>query len=141
MTVGLFLPWKGGGPARVSDPTGDNDEALAEQLRELRVEYLADGAERLAELRVWCERAARGEAKALEALLHALHRLAGSGGSYGFPEITERSRDAEAFAQRLGRVTRRQRSRAASSLRSSIEAIGGAFDAARRNLETSQDFP
>jgi chemotaxis protein histidine kinase CheA len=123
----------------VSDPSDENDEALAEQLRELRVEYLADGAERLAELRAWCERAAGGEAKALQALLRALHRLAGSGGSYGFPEITERSRDAEAFAQRLGRSTRHQRSRAASSLRSSIEAIGAAFDAARRNLDATQD--
>jgi len=62
--------------------------------RDLQREYL-DGLPRmLAELRSEIE-AFRNGGKVLPALRTAFHRLAGSGGSYGFPEISEIARAAE----------------------------------------------
>jgi diguanylate cyclase (GGDEF)-like protein len=64
-------------------------------LRELQQEYLAEFPDRLDELRteIAAFRALRPEAAA--ALKMRFHRLAGSGGSYGFPEISVVAREME----------------------------------------------
>jgi diguanylate cyclase (GGDEF)-like protein len=71
--------------------TDPPDEALVE----LQREYLAEFPERLEELRadIAAFRALRPEAAA--SLKTRLHRLAGSGGSYGFPEISVVAREME----------------------------------------------
>jgi diguanylate cyclase (GGDEF)-like protein len=63
-------------------------DALDDTLLALQREYLAEFAERLEELRddIAAFRALRPEAAA--SLRSRFHRLAGSGGSYGFPEIS-----------------------------------------------------
>jgi diguanylate cyclase (GGDEF)-like protein len=70
-------------------------DSLDEAMLELQREYLADFPERLAELRddVAAFRAARPDAAA--SLKTRFHRLAGSGGSYGFPEISVVAREME----------------------------------------------
>ncbi|HXE57280.1 MAG TPA: Hpt domain-containing protein, partial [Gemmatimonadales bacterium] len=70
-------------------------DPLAEALRELRAEYLAEAGARLAELRRDLAAYAAGEPGAADSLKTRLHRLAGSGGSYGFPEISRIARDLE----------------------------------------------
>lgn len=80
--------------------TSANDP-LAEALRQLRLEYLKDAPLRVSELWALLERVERGENRALDELRKALHKLAGSGGSYGFPDISDTSRAGEQEVQRL----------------------------------------
>ena len=67
-----------------------------EAYRELQREYLDELPRSLAALRADLAAFRRGE-ETLPALKTGLHRLAGSGGSYGFPEISEIARAAEHF--------------------------------------------
>ncbi len=72
----------------VSDP-------VAEALRELRREYRAEAPARVAELEQALA-ALRARDDGAEAALGVLcHRLAGSGGAYGFPEVSTVARELE----------------------------------------------
>ena len=73
----------------------DTPDPLEAAMRTLRAEYLYEAPERVRELSAALGRLRAGEASALGDIGRCFHRLAGSGGSYGFPEITERSRTAE----------------------------------------------
>jgi diguanylate cyclase (GGDEF)-like protein len=66
-----------------------------EFFEELRREYLTEAAARLAELRKDLAALVAGEPDAADSLKIRFHRLAGSGGSYGFPDISAVSREAE----------------------------------------------
>lgn len=77
------------------------DDALAEALRRLRLEYLAESGQKVAQLWAIFERVEACEPGALSELRQALHKLAGSGGSYGFPEVSSRSREGELTAERF----------------------------------------
>ncbi|NNG15754.1 MAG: diguanylate cyclase [Gemmatimonadales bacterium] len=70
---------------------------LDDGFRELQAEYLAEVPQRLAELQEGLARLRGGEADAQGLLRTKLHQLAGSGGSYGFPEISTVAREAEQF--------------------------------------------
>jgi diguanylate cyclase (GGDEF)-like protein len=67
------------------------DEAFAD----LQRDYLRDAPERLAELRKDLAALRSGEPDALASLRQRFHRLAGSGGSYGFPGVTDVARRME----------------------------------------------
>ncbi len=67
----------------------------AEFFEELRREYLAEAPARLSELRKDLAAFGAGEAGAANSLKVRFHRLAGSGGSYGFPDISGLARTAE----------------------------------------------
>ena len=66
-----------------------------ELVQQLRREYLAEAPARLDELRKDLAAARAREPEALASLRSRLHKLAGSGGSYGFPAITEAGRAGE----------------------------------------------
>lgn len=70
----------------------DESDELFQQLRK---EYLAEAPVRLDELRKDLAAACAREPEALASLRSRFHKLAGSGGSYGFPAITDASRDGE----------------------------------------------
>ncbi len=72
-----------------------SDDSLDEAMLELQREYLAEFPDRLEELRddIAAFRALRPEAAA--SLKTRFHRMAGSGGSYGFPEISVIAREME----------------------------------------------
>ena len=72
----------------MSDPV---DEAF----RQLRLEYLASLPARLDELRSDVASWRAGDPGALSSLKVRLHRLAGSGGSYGFVQLSSLAREAE----------------------------------------------
>jgi HPt (histidine-containing phosphotransfer) domain-containing protein len=72
----------------VSDPV---DRAF----QELRREYLATLPARLDELRSDVAGFRAGMPTAADSLRTKLHRLAGSGGSYGFSELSKAAREAE----------------------------------------------
>jgi diguanylate cyclase (GGDEF)-like protein len=71
-------------------------DAYDEAYRELQAEYLLELPKIFAELRADIDAFRKGE-QVLPALRTGFHRLAGSGGSYGFPEISEIARGAERF--------------------------------------------
>jgi diguanylate cyclase (GGDEF)-like protein len=73
----------------------DDLDLQDELFQQLRREYLAEAPARLDELRKDLAAAAAGEPEALASLRSRFHKLAGSGGSYGFPAITEASRLGE----------------------------------------------
>lgn len=79
----------------------NGEDPLAAAIRTLRVEYLKEAPLRVAELQTLLGRAEQGDGGALDELRRALHKLAGSGGSYGFAELSVRSRAGEHEAQRL----------------------------------------
>ena len=70
-------------------------EELEQVLLRLRAEYLAESPARLAELRKYIAAFRAGDSDASQTLIILFHRLAGSGGSYGFPEISEIGRTME----------------------------------------------
>ena len=72
-------------------------DELEKALEGLRAEYLTEAPVRLAELRKDLAALRAGEPDAAGSLKSHCHRLAGSGGSYGFPEISAISRKMEQF--------------------------------------------
>ena len=105
----------------------DADSVLAEQLRQLRREYLAASAARILELRQIRADLYRDEGAALSAQRQAFHRLAGYGGSYGFPEVSTRSREAEHLAQRLIAAATPLNSGDLVSIDGAIDGVAEAF--------------
>jgi len=114
----------------------DGDDLLAQQLRQLRREYLADSVHRVAELRALQADVAADQQTALGKLRQAFHRLAGSGGSYGFPAVSTRSREAEGLAQRLESAGTPLASSDLSAIDACITGIDRAFGDARTAMET-----
>jgi diguanylate cyclase (GGDEF)-like protein len=70
-------------------------EAFEKAFDQLRREYLAEAGARIAELRAQVDAFRNGDPGALASLRTRFHRLVGSGGSYGFPEISSAAREAE----------------------------------------------
>ena len=104
------------------------DDPLFVALRALRAEYLADAPRKVAELWNALARVQNGEPDGAGALRTLVHHLAGSGGAYGFPLVTERARSAE---QLIDRRAARLGPDDISELRAHIQALADAFDQAR----------
>lgn len=113
------------------------DDALAEALRQLRLEYLAESGQKVAQLWAIFGRLEAGEHGALSELRQALHKLAGSGGSYGFPEVSSRSREGEVTAERLTASAEMLGPPQLDELRALVRSVSDAFKRAR----TSQAEP
>ena len=79
----------------------EEDPALEQALRQLRRDYLAAGPARVAELWSALTGVQNGDADALERLRLLAHRLAGSGGGYGFPSISQAGRHADQLSREL----------------------------------------
>lgn len=108
------------------------DDALAQQLRTLRREYLTDSTQRVEELRGLYARVASGDRAALPELRQAFHRLAGSGGSYGFPQVSTRSREGEKLASLLAAEDAAVGATELESLHGCVEGVAHAFAEARQ---------
>jgi diguanylate cyclase (GGDEF)-like protein len=108
-----------------------SDEEGADKLLTLQRDYLRDAPERLAELRKDLAAFRQGEPDALESLRQRFHRLAGSGGSYGFPRVTEVSRDMEHWILTSPFPTPQQ----ADRFEQAIHDLRTAFDAAANELD------
>jgi diguanylate cyclase (GGDEF)-like protein len=98
--------------------------------QDLRREYLSEAPARLGELRKDLAAACAGETDAVASLKTRFHRLAGSGGSYGFPAISVASREAEQWLNR----NREPDSTGFAYLGASIGRIAAAFDQAAREV-------
>jgi HPt (histidine-containing phosphotransfer) domain-containing protein len=100
-------------------------------MHRLKLEYLAESPQRIAELRAHLAAAESGAAGALDELRRAFHKLAGSGGSYGLPEVSDAARSGETTAQSLLAASGTVSPGSLGELRSHIEAVAAAFGAAR----------
>ena len=114
----------------------DADDLLAQQLRQLRREYLGDSVIRVAELRTFQDGLAGDQRAALGRLKQAFHRLAGSGGSYGFPLVSARSREGEGLAQRLESAANPLTPADLAGIADCIAAVDRAFADARSAVES-----
>ena len=107
-----------------------SDEMMEEYFVQLRREYLIEAPARLGELRKDLAAIRAGEPEAIDSLKSRFHKLAGSGGSYGFPVISDASREAEEW---LGEHPAPDDAGIAF-LAAAVERVAGAFDAAAREL-------
>lgn len=101
----------------------------------LRAEYLVDATERVRELSEALGRLRARDRAALGDLQLYFHRLAGSGGRYGFPEIASRSRAAELTVCALRGADRPLERPDFADLEQHVLGIAGAFLDAQRTLE------
>lgn len=106
-------------------------DALNDALAELRREYLFEAPGRLAELRKDVAAYRAGESDAANSLLRRFHRLAGSGGSYGFPQISEIAREGERLLSSAGDERAEHH---AVRLEALVDRLASAFDTAAREL-------
>ena len=123
------------GPIASNAVSAKADDPLEQQLRALRREYLADSVERVAELRQVRARLADGERAALAEMRQSFHRLAGSGGSYGFPLVSSNSREGERLVEKLIAGGTAPETADCDALDACIDRIAAAFDEARRQLD------
>jgi HPt (histidine-containing phosphotransfer) domain-containing protein len=77
------------------------DDDLAAALHRLRADYLAAAPERIAELWTAYARVQNGGVQLLEGLGTLVHRLAGTGASYGLPAVTARAREADEACRQM----------------------------------------
>lgn len=106
-------------------------DPLADVLRGLKREYLRESGARVAELEELLAQVAAGGTEALDKLRRALHRLAGSGGSYGFAEVSRHSKSGEEIAKRLMDAGVTPQAVDVTALREVVDAVRAAFEAAR----------
>jgi len=110
-------------------------DPLADALHELRAIYLGEAPERVRELSAALGRLRLGQPDALNDLHLYFHRLAGSGGSYGFPDITDCSRSAEHAVQRLVSSRRAVENADLAGLEQYVLDLAAAFAAAQRAFD------
>jgi diguanylate cyclase (GGDEF)-like protein len=106
-------------------------DALNDALAELRREYLSEAPARLAELRKDVAAFRAGEPDAAQSLIRRFHRLAGSGGSYGFPEVSDISREGERWLRQEAPDGDPQ---AGAKLEALVDRLAATFDTAAREL-------
>jgi HPt (histidine-containing phosphotransfer) domain-containing protein len=114
---------------RREDPEDELDPAL----EQLRREYLVQGSAHLAALRRGIAAFAAGAAAAATGLRAQFHNLAGSGGAYGFPEISAVAREMELWLATAPTAD----PDAAAHLAQGLSRLDAAFARARGELESS----
>jgi len=115
------------------------DDPLAAVMRTLQGEYLGEAPERVRELSAALGRLRAGNSDAFDDLRRHFHRLAGSGGSYGFPSITERSRLAEHAVIGLAAAGRPPRHEDLAMLDEHVLQVAAAFSEAQRKYDRGTD--
>jgi len=114
----------------------ERDDLLAQQLQQLRREYLRDSSLRVDELRQLRARLPRDAGAALADMRQAFHRLAGSGGSYGFPDVSTRSREGERLIMRLESLGAALGPADLAAIDQSVASVADAFAVAKKAMGT-----
>jgi len=116
-------------------------DPIQDVLKGLRREYLRDAPAKVAEARALLSRLEAGDAVALAELRRALHKLAGSGGSYGFEAVSSASRTGERIAKAALESQRAATPQDVAALKAVIDDVGRAFDDAIRQEPRAEDPP
>lgn len=112
-------------------------DPLDQVIGQLARDYVAESANRLLELRKDLAALEAGEQDALDSLRVRFHRLAGSGGSHGFPDITDISRRAEQWL-----LTHPIAGPSAyTTVRMAVDDLAAAFDRAALGLDAPAADP
>ena len=111
--------------------TAPEEDPLFLALRKLRAEYLAEAPAKIAELWSAFERVQNGDREAAGALRTHVHRLAGSGGAYGLPDVTDYARKAEQLIDRALASTAGPSAVDLGQLREHLAGVADAFERAR----------
>ena len=108
-------------------------DEVDELFKQLRREYLSESGDRLAELKAAVLAFRNGSAGATTLLKTQFHRLAGSGGSYGFPTVSAIAKEAELW------IAAGPPADAASvaRLEEVIDRLAAAFETQKRGLTKS----
>lgn len=114
----------------------DPDDLLAQQIQQLRREYLHDSSKRVDELRQLSAQLAQDPRAPFADLHQAFHRLAGSGGSYGYPDVTARSREGEYLIVRLESTGAGPTPADLAAINQIIDRVADAFAAAKQTLSS-----
>jgi hypothetical protein len=93
----------------------------------LRAEYLADAPRRVAELWSSLERVQNGDPDGLGELRVLVHRIAGSGGGYGFPEVSRAAQAADDLCRGLLLRQSAVSASDAARLRELVQGVADAF--------------
>ena len=112
-------------------------DPLDQMLAQLARDYVAEAPGRVTELRKDLAALEAGEQDAIDSLRTRFHRLAGSGGSHGFPEITDISRRAEQWLLTHPIAG----PDAYSVLLTAVDDLAAAFDRAALGLEAPATEP
>jgi diguanylate cyclase (GGDEF)-like protein len=113
------------------------DTTIDDFFQQLRREYLAEAPARVGELRKDLAALRVGEPDAGESLKTRFHRLAGSGGSYGFPPISVAAREAERWLM----TSPAPDGEGLGWLDQAIARVAAAFDDAARAVGLPNDSP
>lgn len=105
-------------------------DPLEAMMKKLGRDYLRDSPARVAELRAALGAVEQGAAGAIDTLRRLLHKLAGSGGSYGFDDVSTSARAGETVARRLFESGAAPAAAELAALRASVDAVAAAFAAA-----------
>jgi HPt (histidine-containing phosphotransfer) domain-containing protein len=111
------------------------DDQMADVMRGLRAAYLDEAPERVRDLSAALGRLRLRDRSALEDIQRYFHRLAGSGGSYGFPDVTTTSRAAEVDVRQIVEAGRDPVRADFEMIEAAILALSSAFHAARQDFE------
>lgn len=100
-------------------------------MKKLGRDYLNESPARVAEMRAALEAVDRGAPEGMDALRRVLHKLAGSGGSYGFDDVSTSARAGEQVARRLFETGATPSAEELAALHAAVNAVAAAFEAAR----------
>ena len=103
------------------------DDKLAAALRQLREEYLTDAPRKIAELWTTYARVQNGGVQQLAGLHLLVHRLAGTGGSFGLPAVTTRAGEADQACRALIEAGAPLTPADLERLRAQVQGIADAF--------------
>ncbi|HEV2291638.1 MAG TPA: response regulator, partial [Gemmatimonadales bacterium] len=102
-------------------------------LAQLARDYVAEAPSRIAELRKDLAALEAGEPDALDSLRARFHRLAGSGGSHGLPDVSDIARHAEQWILTHPIAG----PDAYGTILTAVEGLGAAFDRAAAGIEAA----
>ena len=99
----------------------ENNTELREQLRALQAEYLNELPERLREIsQLWTQLQQNWQLDLVDALYRLLHKLAGSGASFGCAELSDIARRAEVI---LAPLAQAEKSRPDAGIRQEVTGL------------------
>ena len=119
----------------MTGPDPDLD-ALAAAIAMFSAEYAAAMPSRVADLRLALDRARAGGADGRAELVDELHRLAGSAGTFGLPDLSDRARELEIElkarrSRRAGMPPTARESRVLDAIAAFVDELATRFPAKR----------
>jgi HPt (histidine-containing phosphotransfer) domain-containing protein len=105
------------------------------ELNELKREFLAEAGEKVREIERMMS--GLGNTESLDRLAYLAHQLKGSGGSYGYQEISNDAAEIEKSVEVLVRNNNSGDANVEASIREHVTSLHGAIERSARELATA----